>query len=412
MAANDRIKDIATIRKWIREFSLFGEKTRTDFTDASGYRHALEKAVQLFRKSGYLNLVRDENLCQHVFFSMDARDVERNPLFAFYKIHYFKENDLKLHFFLMSVLSAEHYLPFAEIFDALVRTSLYSVDEAVSLDSTLRRKLKEYEEIGVCESQGRGRRVEYGLRRDGVALEPWRYAVPFFSEVDPLGVVGDFLRDRMDRMGILPESPFLFRHHYLHHVLDAEIVAKIADAMRTHSSIVLVNATRDRNGTVKRSEFVPLYFYHSVQTGRHYVAGCQHYHYALHFARLDRIVETAPGSPVEDYAEYRRRADRRLAFVWGVSDPGYRKTTHLAMVIHVPSPDCYALRRLYIERRHGQVERIDDCTARFRIDVWDAREMLPWVRTFIGYIASLECTDRSFVEVYEADLESMRRMYY
>ena len=103
MATNDRIKEFATVRKWLREFSLFGDKTRADFVEQSGYRHAYEKADHLLWN--ILCTVSDENNRVHVFFSVDARDVCHNPLFVFYKIHAFKDHDIKLHFTIINSLA-------------------------------------------------------------------------------------------------------------------------------------------------------------------------------------------------------------------------------------------------------------------------------------------------------------------
>ena len=148
MAANDRIKDIATVRKWLREFSLFGDKTRSDFTE-SGYRYAYEKSDQLL--DPILNTVRDNHNCQHVFISLDVRDVCHNPLFVFYKIHYFKDNDIKLHFTIMNSLADGTFKSRENIVQDVFNTNVYSFDDGI--DSTVNRKLKEYLQLGIIVSK-------------------------------------------------------------------------------------------------------------------------------------------------------------------------------------------------------------------------------------------------------------------
>ena len=48
--------------------------------------------------------------------------------------------------------------------------------------------------------------------------------------------------------------------------------------------------------------------------------------------------------------------------------------------------------RLEREKRCGRVEIIDKNTCKYIADVYDASEMLPWLRTFIGRIENLECS--------------------
>ncbi len=410
MSINDRIKDISTIRNWLREFSLFGDKTRADFTDMSGYRHVLEKAEQILRTN--LLQKRDTQNYQHVYLSMDARDIDRNPLFDFYRIHSFKTNDLKLHFLILDCLSDGKMKNRNEILSFIYKREVYPVDD--DMTSTLHRKLEEYLKLGILRFQMQNRQKLYGLNKTELDLVRWREAIQFYSEIDPLGVIGDFLRSRIDRMKQLPSTvPFLFRHHYLHHVLDAEIVETISDAMLHRQSIYIINNAR--HGKSKDSatscEMIPIQFYHSVQSGRRYLACTPVSGFRMSFIRLDRIQSVKPGNAFPDYQTYYDKAIQRLKHVWGVSEMCLKKLTHLEMTIHVPDENDYTIKRIDAEKRHGYVEYIDKHTAKFIIDVWEVREMLPWVRTFIGYIVELKCSNQSFVDQFKHDLREAYRLY-
>ncbi|MBO4349806.1 MAG: hypothetical protein J6A01_02535, partial [Proteobacteria bacterium] len=313
MAANDRIKDIATVRKWLREFSLFGDKTRLDFTE-SGYRYAYEKSEQLL--DPILNTVRDNHNCQHVFISVDARDICHNPLFVFYKIHYFKDNDIKLHFTIMNCLANGDFKSREDIVQSVFNTNVYSFDDGI--DSTVNRKLKEYIKLGIIDFKRDSRKLLYALNRCSVDLKRWAHAIHFFSEIDPLGVIGSYLRDRLDRTGHLPVcEPFLFRHHYIHHVLDAEIVPVIAEAIHKQSSAWVSNNARHQTDNSKnpKSEIIPIRFYHSVQSGRRYLVACRKPNYQLTFMRLDRIQTVELGNKVPDYQKRYQDVIERLKHV-------------------------------------------------------------------------------------------------
>ena len=81
------------------------------------------------------------------------------------------------------------------------------------------------------------------------------------------------------------------------------------------------------------------------------------------------------------------------------------------MTIHVDEGEGHIPQRLEREKRNGRVEQIDENTYLFSADVYDAAEMLPWLRTFIGRIIKLECSSQSVVDTFYADLDAMIRMY-
>lgn len=63
------------------------------------------------------------------------------------------------------------------------------------------------------------------------------------------------------------------------------------------------------------------------------------------------------------------------------------------------------------EKRHGTVEILDDRTCRFTADVYDASELLPWLRTFIGRIVELKCSDPMVTDTFHEDLRRMSALY-
>lgn len=71
----------------------------------------------------------------------------------------------------------------------------------------------------------------------------------------------------------------------------------------------------------------------------------------------------------------------------------------------------FILRRLEREKRHGRVEILDEYRCRFVADVYDAAEMLPWLRTFIGRIEDLQCSSPYVLDRFRQDLAQMNAMY-
>ena len=62
-------------------------------------------------------------------------------------------------------------------------------------------------------------------------------------------------------------------------------------------------------------------------------------------------------------------------------------------------------------KRGGRVEVVDKNTFKFTAEVFDAQEMLPWLRTFIGRIQELKCNNRAVQERFYMDLAEMNRLY-
>ena len=134
-------------------------------------------------------------------------------------------------------------------------------------ESTLRKKLKEYVALGLLENEKRGRETVYRCSENRIDLESWRATVSFYSEGDPLGVVGSFLLDKYPQR---PE-PFGFKHHYILHELDSQILYTVVSAIGEQRCLELTVENR-RSGRGERYHTVcPLKIYVSTQTGRQYL---------------------------------------------------------------------------------------------------------------------------------------------
>ena len=81
------------------------------------------------------------------------------------------------------------------------------------------------------------------------------------------------------------------------------------------------------------------------------------------------------------------------------------------MFLRIDPQDIHILRRLEREGKHGRVEPLGGDRYRFTIDVFDATEMIPWIRTFIGRIEKLTCDNPIVERRFYGDLETMYEMY-
>jgi hypothetical protein len=70
-------------------------------------------------------------------------------------------------------------------------------------------------------------------------LSVFKNVLDFYSEVCPLGVIGSYILDRLPT----EERIFSFKHHYIMHALESEVVLDIAEAMRKEKEIEIERVT-------------------------------------------------------------------------------------------------------------------------------------------------------------------------
>ena len=128
------------------------------------------------------------------------------------------------------------------------------------------------------------------------------------------------------------------------------------------------------------------------------------------FFRLDSIRKVKAGDIDPDPEKYEAFWKKFDSHLWGVSC-GEHTMDHIEMQVHAGPDEGFIVDRLNREKRHGSVEQVDEETWKFVADVYDASEMMPWIRTFIGRIVKLECSNAFITRLFREDLEKMRRLY-
>lgn len=407
MAYSELVKNFERIRSYMREFYVFGFKRRGEYDAKSARSYDNERRRMESWLGDYISFHKDAS-GKNVFLSLDSRRIPRNPLYKAFKAKSFTRRDLTLHFYIMDLLAEGESLTSKEIVERIGRDYLAHFENAELPDeSTVRKKLKEYEALGLLRSDKQDRKVTYRRTDDGAPdLASWGEALAFFSEADPLGVAGSYLEDKLEA----PSEAFRFKHHYILHALDSEILYQLLRAIEERRTVDLT-AKSLKKGQEYRRSVCPLKIYVSTQSGRQYLLG---YYYAgrrMSFYRLDSIKKIEIGNIEKHYDKYlcfQSRFDKNL---WGVSAGADRGLDHIEMTIRFGPEEDFILRRLEREKRHGSLEVLDEHTCRFTADVYDAAEMLPWLRTFIGRIVELKCSSGFVTKAFYEDLAQMNAMY-
>ena len=406
MAYSELIKKFEKIRAYMRNFYVFGFKSRTEY-DIGSVRSYDDERRRIESWLGDHMRFAQTAEGKNAFLSVDGRAHRRNPLYKAWKAKSFTDGDITLHFILFDVLHDPTVrLSLAALMDAIDRI-LHAAGSDMSFDeSTVRKKLKEYAENGIICMEKQGRTMLY-RRAEDVQWTQLADAVDYFSEVAPIGVVGSFLQDKLPSH----ESIFHFKHHYITQAMDSGVLVQIFHAIRTQRHITIENLSRHL-GVVRSIPVVPIKVYVSAQNGRQYLIALHQGANRLNAYRVDYILSVREGEVCERYDRLMEVFRSLEPHAWGVS---FRWSTqhmeHVEFDIAVGEGEDFIVKRLEREKRCGTVTQVDEHTWRYAAEVFDAREMLPWIRTFIARITRMSFSNRTVENQFKSDLQAMYRLY-
>lgn len=414
MAYSELIKNFDNIRGYMRDFFLYGFKTREEYDRKSARSYDNERRrIQSYL--GSLISFRQTPSGKNAFISLEGRSVTHNPLYQAFKAKSFTNKDITLHFLLLDILSGNSY-SLKDILRIMDTEYLTAFQNPISFDeSTLRKKLKEYEELGIVVSEKSGRTVTYRLSEDEICLAEYKEAIRFFTEESPLGVIGSYLEDRMQPACLSHKNDcageyLTFKNHYIMNAYDAEITELILQGIHEKRLLEITSFSRGDAG-VKQQTVIPYKLYVSTQGGRNYLFCMDADNLRPYSLRVDYIQKGKVGEVCADYDRLLTVCERAGEHMWGVSCAKYRRYEHIEMDILVGTDEAFIVRRLEREKRCGTVSKVDEETYRFSADVLDAYEMMPWIRTFFGRIKAIRCDNEDVKNQLKIDMVKMLKQY-
>ena len=407
---SELIKNFEKIRAYMRDFYVYGFKSRDDYQKKSARSYDDERRRLESWLGDHMSFVRTPE-GKNVFISIDSRTIRHNPLYNAWKAKSFTDGDITLHFILFDILhdpSVKRTI--AELLREIDTKYLARFETPMMFDeSTVRKKLKEYCEAGIVVAEKEGRKVYY-RRTDNTDITDLNDVLHYFSEVAPCGVIGSFILDKAES-GI---DPFTFKHHYITGAIDSGVLAALFVAMQEKRAVTITNMSRKKD-MPRRIRLIPLRVLISVQNGRqHLFAYLPEYNFFTSY-RIDYLSNVKLEDPTPRFDELRTELDRMRSKMWGVSVKrnkwGNDHLEHVEFTIKVEDGEGYIVKRLEREKRIGTVEKLDEHTYRFSADVYDTSEMIPWIRTFICRIVKMNFSNRTVENQFKKDLEAMYRMY-
>lgn len=406
MAYNELIKNFERIRAYMRDFYVYGFKSRDEFDQKSSRSYDDERRRIESWLGDYMSF-RQTPDGKNVFISIDSRVSHHNPLYKAWKAKSFTDGDITLHFAIFDILiSPDMKLSAGQITERIDKVYLSVFQDPKLFDeSTVRKKLKEYVADGLLEAEKAGRSVVYF--RPVADFPDCSDALDFFSEIAPCGVIGSFL---LDKTSSHPEL-FAFKHHYITHALDSEILCELFEAMHAKREVVITNLSRRANEPSDLT-VLPMKVFCSVQSGRQYLIAYQRKARRIKSFRMDYILSVKPADYAEDFDSWRENLNGMKQHMWGISTQGKSgRTEHVEFTVHYEPGEEHIYQRLIREKRCGNVERIDENNCRFTAEVYDTNEMLPWIRTFICRITDIDFSNKEIESQFRRDLFDMYRLY-
>ena len=407
---SELIKNFEKIRAYMREFYVYGFKSRDDYQKKSARSYDDERRRLESWLGDHMSFVRTPE-GKNVFISIDSRTIRHNPLYNAWKAKSFTDGDITLHFILFDILHDPGVKrTIAQLLEEIDEKYLSGFETPMMFDeSTVRKKLKEYCEAGIVVSEKEGRKVSY-RRADGTDIEKLNDVLHYFSEVAPCGVIGSYILDREDT----DTDAFTFKHHYITGAIDSGVLASLFTAMREKRAVTVTNMSR-RKDIPRRNRVVPLRIFISAQSGRQHLFVYMPDFNSFNSLRVDYLSNVKLEDPTPRFDELRAELDRMQSKMWGVSVKrnkwGNEHLEHVEFTIKVEENEEYIAKRLEREKRIGTVEKLDEHTYRFSADVYDTSEMIPWIRTLICRIVKMNISNRTIENQFKKDLEAMYRMY-
>ena len=407
---SELIKNFEKIRAYMREFYVYGFKSRDDYSTKSARSYDDERRRIESWLGNHMSFIRTLE-GKNVFISIDSRRIHHNPFYNAWKAKSFTDGDITLHFILLDIL----YIPsvkytISEIMQLIDEKYLSGYSVPMMFDeSTIRKKLKEYCEVGIVEIEKVGRKAYYH-RADTVDISNLIDVTHYFSEVAPCGVIGSYILDKFET----DSDVFTFKHHYITSAIDSGVLAALFTAMREKRIITVDNLSR-RKDVPRKNRIIPLRVFISVQSGRQHLFAYHSEFNCFISYRIDYLSNVKLEEATPRFDELRSQLDRMQTKMWGVSAKrsnwNDEKTEHVEFVVQVADDEYYIINRLNREKRVGTVEKIDEHTYRFTADVYDIGEMVPWIRTFICRIKEINFSNRELEKKFKEDLNAMYKMY-
>lgn len=401
------IKSFPKTREYVRDFFVYGFKTRDEFKEKSARtydneRRRIESWLSGFVRQDYSDKGKNISL------AIDSNLLDTNPLYRVWKTKSFTDNDIMLHFFLFDYLSDTQGKTIEDITNGILDKYEVFFDAQM-----VRRKCNTYVKAGLLRKEKAGKDLLYYKSpnpQDILCSYPMlESALQFYQLSAPLGIIGNTILDNLSSVN----ETFRVKHSFFVHTLEDEILLALLQAMKEHRNVSLMTKSTKNSNEITVNG-IPLQIFTSTRTGRRFLCLYGNQSKRFRCVRMDAIKTVTALEIAENFDQLRSQLENCHSYLWGVSFSGrsrsHTETIKLTLRIAEGKED-YIIERLQREGKHGTITRIEPNIYTFETEVFDVNEMHPWIRTFIGRIKDIECSSDFTKRTLLDDLEKMYEMY-
>lgn len=410
------IKNIDKCRDYVRDFFVYGFKSRSDFPGKSARTYDDERRRIVSWLPEYVaEDFTEGGKSKNISLQIDQKKLHTNPLYRVWETKSFTDRDLSLHFFLLKLLQErDAAFSAAELTDLLMDEYGYEADL-----QSVRRKCNEYVEEGLLTVRKEGKTIRY--RRE-IFYKELPYAeklldlIRCFQMDQPLGIVGHTILTEQRAENEI----YRVKHGFPTFTLEDEILASLLEAIHQRQKVQMrVQSNRHTQEASSQKAGFPVKIFVSARSGRRFVCMYMINKRSSHFhcVRLDQIKEvTILPDAVPEGKDLKHILTSVQPKVWGVSFspllPGHKPFQKLILTIQADEKrEPYIVQRLVREGEGGTIEKTAPNTFRYEKTVKDAMEMFPWVRSFIGRIVDLKIYGTDGEQTFEEN-EQLEKMFF
>lgn len=396
------VKKFDTIRKYTRDFYVYGFKERDEFSYGSqrGYDNERRRIESYLSEWIETDIVHGK---KRVRLEIDPHKITGNPLAQVWQSKSFTKNDIFLHFVLLDILADGEKWTIQEVVDQIDELYLVHFTDGYLLDSlTVRKKVKEYVDLGIFQEEKLGRECIYFQIPPFELTEDVRLAISFYKEIFPIGILGEYLL----RGQKVQAAPFQFKHIFPVQILDSQVVVQLLEAIRTRREI---SFETDRH---QFEHFIPVKICSSSESGRQYLIGRVVGKRHLYSIRINFIAAVKIGGEAGQFEQVHQQLRKQQRLTWNAAFTS-RKTQKLKVYLTIDEEkEQYLVRRLEKEKRMGLVTHTGENEYLFSIAVVDMVALNPFLRTFFGRIKRIQCSNRNWEQQFWKDYQAMYSLYF
>ena len=397
---NKAISNFDVIRKLVRNLYLEGFNNYLETENLGKSSRAFNNnlnSIRNFLDERFISSKTNTKKKSNPVISFDTREETENPLFALWKTSNSIASNLSFDFAIMDILEdfpdGINWFSLASDNYSTKHVDLLEQYVSKGIDKKgIQVKLKKLAEAGVIEfseDKKKIRKTDTKRIKELLASRDVKQAIQFASETCPLGVIGSFILDSLSNVDSEPvNTPIHYKHHFVFNSIDYEIMYILLEAIN-EKCFVEIESERFGLRTI-----VPLKIFISTQTGRTYVVFWNKTSKTFFSENLESILAARKTDTCSEYDLYKRRLSEMECHMWGVSFKMEKteELEHVRFVIEYPSEEekSYIPARIKREAVTGTVKEQDEFHSEFTADIIDSKEIIPWIRSFIGRITELD----------------------